>query len=76
MNYPVGKPLTEDTHEIKLKWLQHQIAERKSIIARLKLDIDDLTKVRLPQLEELILKKENELSFFLHQVKEAGTVDV
>lgn len=75
-NNLVGRPMIPDTNEIKIKWLQHQIAERKSIIARFKLDIQDLTTVRLPQLEELILKKENELKMFTQQIDETKIVDV
>ena len=75
-NFPVGKPIAEDTNEIRLKWLQHQIAERKSAIARLKQDISDLAQVRLPQLEEMLLRKENEINVLLGQQSQQQAIDV
>ena len=72
----VGKAIAEDTNEIKLKWLQHQIADRKQGVKQLQLDIENLTMVRLPQLEEMVLKKQNEINALLGQQTEAKTIQV
>ena len=72
----VGNPVGGSTPEIKLKWLQVQIAERDSAIEKLKIEINDLTKIQLPRLEGLILTHENDKKFFLNQLKDEQTIDV
>lgn len=74
--FPVGKPVGGTTPEIALKWLQSQIAERKSQIARYKLDINDLQTIQLPKLEALILEKENDIKYLTGQIQENEVIDV
>ncbi len=75
-NLAIGKPIAEDTNEIKLKWLQHQIAERKQTIKQLEIDKENLILVRLPQLEEMILRKQNEIEKLTGDQEEKQAIDV
>ena len=75
-NLTVGKPIAEDTNEIKLKWLQHQIAERKQAIKQLDIEIENLTLIKLPQLEEMKLRKLNEINVMLGEESQAKAIDV
>ena len=72
----VGQPIGGTTPEIALKWLQHQIAERKSQVKRYQLDIDDLTNIQLPKLQAMILTKENEIRHLLSQLENNQTIDI
>lgn len=75
-NLMIGKPIAEDTNEIKLKWLQHQIAERKQAIKQLEIDKENLTLVRAPQLEEMILRKLNEIKKLTGDQEQKKAIDV
>ena len=75
-NLTIGKPVAIDTNEIKLKWLQHQIAERKQAVKQLDIEIENLTLIRLPQLEEMKLRKENEVKALLGEQDQAKTIIV
>lgn len=52
--------LVPETNEVKKKWLQVQIQERKSRIVRLDQDIEDLAKGQIVKLEghRIMLQKE------------------
>lgn len=73
---PIGTPIGGTTPEIKLKWLQTQIAERKSAIKKLAIEIEDLTTIQLPRLEGLVLTHENDIKHLTGQVDGVNTVDV
>ena len=75
-NLVIGKPVAQDTNEIKLKWLQHQIAERKQAVKQLDIEIENLTLIRLPQLEEMKLRKLNEVKALLGEQQQNQAVDV
>ena len=75
-NLMVGKAIAEDTNEIKLKWLQHQIAERKQAIKQLDIEIENLTLIRLPQLEEMKLRKLNEIKALTGDFESTKAIDV
>jgi len=75
-NLTVGKAIAEDTNEIKLKWLQHQIAERKQAVKGLDIEIENLNLIRLPQLEEMKLRKLNEIKALLGEQDQAKTINV
>ena len=64
----VGTPIGGITPEMELKRFQAELAQRKSAISRLKLDLDDLRTVKAPQLEALILMHENDIKFLTNQV--------
>jgi hypothetical protein len=53
--------LVSPTHDIEIKWLDVQIQERKSRIARHKQDIEDLVKGRITELEAKIMMLDLEL---------------
>ena len=75
-NFQVGKPLGGETNEMRLNWIEAQIAERKSAIARFKLDIEDLTNVKLRDLQRNILQKEEDIKALTGQRQNINTVDV
>jgi uncharacterized protein YPO0396 len=52
--------LVPETNEVKKKWLQVQIQEKKSRIVRLDQDIEDLVKGQIVKLEghKIMLQKE------------------
>ena len=75
-NLTVGKAITEDTNEIKLKWLQHQIAERKQAVKQLDIEIENLNLIKLPQLEEMKLRKLNEITALLGEESQAKAINV
>ena len=56
-----GNWLVSPTKEIEDKWIEVQIQERISRIARYKQDIEDLKKVRILELEAKIMLLELEL---------------
>jgi len=72
----IGTPVGGITPEMNLKRLQAEIAQRKSSIARLKLDLDDLRTVQAPQLEALILMHENDIKFLTNQRDDLQVIDV
>jgi hypothetical protein len=72
----VGTPVGGITPEMNLKRLQAELAQRKSSIARLKLDLDDLRTVKAPQLEALILMHENDIQYLTNQKNDVEIIDV
>jgi len=72
----VGTPVGGITNEMTLKRLQAEIAQRKSSIARLELDIKDLTTVTLPQKEALILMHQNDIKHLTGQQNEVTVIDI
>ena len=56
-----GNWLVSPDNEIKRKWIEVQIQERKSRIARHKQDMEDLLKGKIVDLEARILMLEKEL---------------
>lgn len=56
-----GNWLVDPTDDIKRKWIEVQIQERKSRINRHKQDMEDLTKGKLVDLEARILILDLEL---------------
>lgn len=59
--YPVPVKNTEESREMKLKWLQAAKQERISKIVHLKQAIQDLLKGKVPELERQIMGAEQEL---------------
>jgi hypothetical protein len=72
----VGQPLGGITPEMNLKRLQAEIAQRKSSIDRLKLDLKDLQTVEVPRIEALILMHENDIKFLTGEVNKVNTIDI
>jgi hypothetical protein len=72
----VGTPLGGVTREMTLKRLQAEIAQRKSSIDRLKLDLKDLQTVEVPRIEALILMHENDIKFLVGEINKEQTIDV
>jgi hypothetical protein len=72
----VGQPVGGITPEMELKRFQSELAQRKSAIARLKLDLEDLRTVKAPQLEALILMHENDIKFLTNKLNEVKVIDV
>lgn len=58
---PVPVKQTQETKEMKLKWLQSAKQERISKIVHLKQAIEDLVKGKIPEIERQILQAEQEL---------------
>jgi len=56
-----GNWLVDPDNEIKVKWIEVQIQERKSRIARHRQDKEDLIKGKLVDLDARILMLEKEL---------------
>jgi len=56
-----GNWLVSPDQEIKRKWIEVQIQERKSRIARHKLDIEDLVRGKIVDLEARVLMLDKEL---------------
>jgi len=56
-----GNWLVPPNQEIERKWIEVQIQERKSRIARHKQDMEDLVKGKLVDLEARVLMLEKEL---------------
>lgn len=75
-NHLIGQPVGGITPEMQLKRLQAELAQRKSSIARLKLDLDDLRTVQAPQIEALILMHENDIKFITNQKNDVEVIDV
>jgi len=57
-----GNWLVSPNQEIERKWIEVQIQERKSRIARHRQDMEDLVKGKLVDLEARILMLEKELT--------------
>jgi hypothetical protein len=72
----IGTPVGGITPEMEMKRIQAELAQRKSSIARLKLDLEDLRTVQAPQLEALILMHENDIRFLTKQQNDAKVIDV
>ncbi len=72
----VGTPVGGITPEMELKRIQAEIAQRKSSISRLKLDLDDLRTVKAPQIEALILMHENDMKFLTNKINDVKVIDV
>ena len=72
----VGTPVGGITPEMELKRFQSELAQRKSAIARLKLDLDDLRTVKAPQLEALILMHENDIKFLTNKLNDVKVIDI
>ena len=53
--------LVEANRDVKSKWLDVQIQEKKSQIVRIKQDIEDLVKGRIIQLEAALLMLDREI---------------
>lgn len=53
--------LVEPNRDVKVKWLEIQIQERKSRVVRLRQDIEDITKGRIVELEAQMIIANNEL---------------
>lgn len=58
---PVPVSNTQETKEMKLKWLQAAKQEKISRIVHLKQTIEDLLKGKIPEVERQILLAEQEL---------------
>ena len=75
-----GNWLVTPNAEIEKKWIEVQIQERRSRIARHKQDMEDLVKGKLVDLEARIMMLENELKELeqkkAHVSKGVITVDV
>ena len=54
--------LVEPNRDVKVKWLEVQIQERKSRCVRLRQDIEDLKRGRIVELEAQIIIAEKELT--------------
>ena len=54
--------LVPETNEVKKKWLECSIQEKKSQIQRLKQDIEDLQRGQIVKLEATILMLQKELN--------------
>ncbi len=72
----VGTPVGGITPEMELKRFQAELAQRKSSIARLKMDLEDLRTVKAPQLEALILMHENDIKFLTNQKNDVKVIDI
>ena len=72
----VGSPLGGITPEMQLKRIQAEIAQRKSSIERLKLDLKDLQTVDVTRIEALILMHENDIKYLVNQENESQVIDV
>ncbi len=72
----VGTPIGGITPEMELKRFQAELAQRKSSILRLKLDLDDLRTVKAPQIEALILMHENDMKFLTNKINDVKVIDV
>lgn len=68
--------LVSPDREIEKKWMQVQIQERKSRIARYKQDIEDLVKGRMVDLEAKILMLEKEMKKLEAEMASKQPIDV
>ena len=69
--------LVPETNEVKKKWLQCQIQEKKSRITRLNQDIEDLLKGRIVELQATVIMHEKELEKLNEDLKQVdNTVDI
>ena len=68
--------LVNPTKEIEDKWLEVQIQERVSRIARYKQDIEDLKKGRILELEAKIMMLDLELKRILEQKTSSDTTTI
>jgi hypothetical protein len=66
--------VTEDW-DVERKWIEVQIQERKSRIARYKLDMEDLKKGKIVELEGRIMMLEKELAFLENKLSQ-GITDI
>ncbi len=64
---PPQQFLVTETNEVKKKWLQCTLQEKKSQISRLTQDIEDLKQGHLVKLEAHLLMLEKELAFLQNQ---------
>lgn len=53
--------LVEPNRDVKIKWLEIQIQERRSRVVRLRQDIEDITKGKIVELEAQMIIANNEL---------------
>ena len=66
---PVPVQQSQETREMKLKWLQSAKQERISKIVHLKQTIEDLVKGKIPEIERQILQAAQELANFEYSEK-------
>jgi hypothetical protein len=67
--------LVSPDHAVEQKWLQVQIQERKSRIARYKQDIEDCLKGRIIDLEAKIMMLEKEIQMLgTKEIKDADLI--
>jgi len=66
--------VTEDW-DVEKKWIEVQIQERKSRIARFKQDIEDLRKGKIVDVEARVMMLAKELAFLENKLSQ-GIVDV
>ncbi len=71
-----GNWLVSPDHEIKRKWIEVQIQERKSRIARHRQDIEDLVKGKMVDLEARILMLERELNELETEKKKYTPIEI
>lgn len=67
--------LVSPNAEVELMWLNVQIQERRSRIARYKQDIEDLQKGKILDLQAKIIMLEKEVAA-MEQSKNGGVIDV
>lgn len=72
----VGTPIGGITPEMELKRFQAELAQRKSSILKLKIDLEDLRTVKAPQMEALILMHENDIRFLTNQRNDVKVIDI
>lgn len=68
--------LVSPNHEIEMKWVEVQIQERKSRIARHKQDIEDLQKGKIVDLEAKIMMLVKELKHLENKLNNITPTDV
>lgn len=71
-----GNWLVSPDQEIERKWIEVQIQERKSRIARHKQDIEDLIKGKMVELESRILMLEKELKELESKKNRVTSIDI
>lgn len=71
-----GQFLVSPNIEVEQKWLEVQIQERKSRIARHKQDIEDLQKGRIVELEAKVMMLDRELKHLEDKLVNLTPTDV
>lgn len=71
-----GNWIVPADQQVKCKWVEVQIQERKSRIARHRQDIEDLKKGRIVELEARIMMLEKELGELEQDLKKINPIEI